>query len=100
MSGLQNNFESSPVIYSGAIETEAPEWYAVHTVARHEKRVAANFLEKGIFTFLPLLHQIHRWSDRQSKVEVPLFSCYAFVRIVPTAENRVRVLRTPGVVGF
>lgn len=100
MSGLQNNFESSPVIHRGGIEEEASNWYAVHTVARHEKRVAANFLEKGIFTFLPLLQQIHRWSDRRSKVEVPLFSCYAFVRILPTAENRVRVLQTPGVIGF
>ena len=75
-------------------------WYAVHTIARHEKRVARHFTEKKVFTFLPLLEQIHRWSDRQSKVEVPLFSCYAFVRIAPTAEDRLRVLKTPGVLGL
>src|ERR1700722_15827603 len=100
MSGLQNNIGSTPAIYLEGIEKEESKWYAVLTVARHEKRVAANFLEKGIFTFLPLLRQIHRWSDRRSKVDVPLFTCYAFVRIVPTAENRVRVLQTPGVLGF
>jgi len=75
-------------------------WYAVHTMARHEKRVARQFAEKKVFTFLPLLEQIHRWSDRQSRVEVPLFSCYAFVRIVPTVEDRLKVLWTPGVLGF
>ena len=75
-------------------------WYAVHTMARHEKRVAAQFEEKRVCTFLPLLRQIHRWSDRRSVVETPMFSCYAFVRMVQTVEERLKVLRTPGVLGF
>ena len=79
---------------------EESSWYAVHTVARHEKRVAAQFEEKRVCTFLPLLRQIHRWSDRRSVVEVPMFSCYAFVRMVQTVEERLKVLRTPGVLGF
>jgi transcription antitermination factor NusG len=29
-----------------------------------------------------------------------MFSCYAFVRIVQTAEERLKILRTPGVLGF
>ena len=79
---------------------EGSSWYAVLTMARHEKRVAAQFEEKRVCTFLPLLGQIHRWSDRSVKVEVPMFSCYAFVRIVHTVEERLKVLRTPGVLGF
>jgi transcription antitermination factor NusG len=75
-------------------------WYAVHTRARHEKRVAAQFEEKRVCTFLPLLRQIHKWSDRRVNVEVPMFSCYAFVCIVHTVEERLKVLRTPGVLGF
>ena len=75
-------------------------WYAVHTMARHEKRVAAQFEEKRVCTFLPLLGQIHRWSDRRVKVEVPMFGCYAFVRIAQITEERLKVLRTPGVLGF
>jgi transcription antitermination factor NusG len=75
-------------------------WYAVHTKARHEKRVAAQFVEKHLRMFLPLLRQTHRWSDRQSKVEVPMFSCYAFIQIGQTVEERLKVLRTPGVLGF
>ena len=83
-----------------SVAPEQAQWYAVHTMARHEKRVAAQFEEKRIFTFLPMLQQLHRWSDRTCKVDVPLFSCYAFVRIAPTAQNRVEVLRTKGVLGF
>jgi transcription antitermination factor NusG len=79
---------------------EESSWYAVQTMARHEKRVAAQFEEKHVCTFLPLLGQIHRWSDRRVKVEVPMFSCYAFVRMVQTVEERLKVLRTPGVLGF
>jgi transcription antitermination factor NusG len=79
---------------------EESSWYAVHTKPRHEKRVAAQFEEKRVCTFLPLLRRIHRWSDRRVKVEVPMFSCYAFVRIVHTIEERLKVLRTPGVLGF
>jgi transcription antitermination factor NusG len=83
-----------------ALSPEGLNWYAVHTKARHEKRVAAQFEEKQVCTFLPLLRQIHRWRDRQSRVEVPMFSCYTFVRIVQTGEERLKILRTPGVLGF
>ena len=75
-------------------------WYAVHTKARHEKRVAAQFEEKSVCTFLPLLHQVHRWSDRRTVVEIPMFSCYAFVRMAQTVDERLKVLHTPGVLGF
>lgn len=88
------------VIAPNSVAPERPQWYALHTRARHEKRVADQLREKRVFTFLPVLEQVHRWSDRLRKVDVPLFSCYAFVRIAPTAENRVDVLRTMGVLGF
>jgi len=29
-----------------------------------------------------------------------MFSCYAFVRLIQSAEERLKVLRTPGVFGF
>ena len=79
---------------------QEPRWYAIYTRSRFEKRVADLLQEKNIFTFLPLLQQMHRWSDRWSKVEVPAFTCYSFVRIAATADARVKVLRTPGVLGF
>jgi transcription antitermination factor NusG len=69
-------------------------------MARHEKRVAAQLEEKRVCTFLPLLRQIRMWTDRRRPVEVPMFSCYSFVRIAQTTEERLKVLQTPGVLGF
>jgi transcription antitermination factor NusG len=79
---------------------EESRWYAVHLRARHEKRVAQRLQENKVFTFLPLMKEIRQWSDRRAKVEVPLFSCYTFVRMIQTEEDRLKVLRTPGVLSF
>ena len=92
--------ESAPPFPLLGLEPEESSWYAVHTRARHEKRIAAQFEEKHVCTFLPVLRQIHRWSDRRISVEVPMFSCYAFVRMVQTSDERLKVLRTPGVLSF
>jgi transcription antitermination factor NusG len=96
----QTHLETTPQIPNPGFASEKLNWYAVHTMARHEKRVAAQFEERHVCTFLPLLHQVHNWSDRRSTVEIPMFSCYAFVRLVQTANERAKVLRTPGVLGF
>jgi transcription antitermination factor NusG len=82
------------------VEVPESQWFAIHTVAKHEKRVTKQLQEKDIDTFLPLLPEVHRWSDRLTRVDVPLFSCYTFVRIVPAPEKRLPVLTTPGVLGF
>ncbi len=100
MYDLQINVESNKVFPSLDKTVEESHWYAIHTVARHEKRVAQQLQENGVLTFLPLMQQIRQWSDRRAKVEVPLFSCYAFVRTVQTAKDRLQVLRVPGVLGF
>jgi transcription termination/antitermination protein NusG len=97
---MQIHLESSALHPSMSLAPENSEWFAIHTKPRHEKWIAGQLIEKKVFTFLPLLQQIHQWSDRRSKVEVPMFSCYAFVRIVQSAEQRLKVLRTPGVLGF
>lgn len=100
MSSPQIRLESTSQFPSLGFPQAESNWYAVHTVARHEKRIAAQFEEKHMCAFLPLLRQIHRWSDRRAVVEIPMFSCYAFVRMVQTVEERLKVLRTPGVLGF
>jgi transcription antitermination factor NusG len=88
----------TPYIPSQA--SEPLRWYAIHTRAQHEKRVEMRLRECGISIFLPLVRQVHRWSDRRKEVELPLFSCYAFIHVIPTAQTRLRILRTPGVIGF
>lgn len=90
---------------SGYKPASSPEpdsflWFAIQTYPRHEKRVACQLALKGINNYLPLFTRLNQWSDRQKKVETPLFPRYAFVHINPSAESRVHVLQIPGVVGF
>ena len=75
-------------------------WYAVQTRARHEKLVAYRFQERGITSFLPVVTEVHRWSDRKKIVELPLFGCYIFAKIVPTNVDRLRVLKVDGVLSL
>lgn len=75
-------------------------WYAIHTRARHEKRIDASLREAGIDRFLPLMREVHHWSDRRKEVELPLFPCYLFVHLIPGARTRLGVLKTPGVLDF
>jgi transcription antitermination factor NusG len=82
----------SPLVCGGV-----EEWYAVHTRARHEKKVVALLKEKQVSTYLPVISSVRRWSDRRVKIEFPLFPCYTFVKIDDSAESRLKVLRTPGV---
>jgi transcription antitermination factor NusG len=97
---LQIQFDSTLSGIPLNIAPQESNWYAVHTRPRHEKRVAQLLEEKRVCTFLPLLQQIHKWSDRRRSVEVPMFGNYAFVRIAQTAAERLNVLRTPGILAF
>ena len=93
---------SSMVLAS--LEESRPEelhWYAVRTRSRHEKIASQQLQTRGIETFLPVVTQTHRWSDRKKQVEVPLFSGYTFVRLAYASnEQRIQVLQTHGVAGF
>jgi transcription antitermination factor NusG len=95
MSSSQQSWEFSS--QAPVVEPDNAHWYAVHTRARHEARVVARLREQGIHTFLPLVRETHRWSDRKKTVDVPLFGCYVFVHIVPGAKERLQVCTTNGV---
>jgi transcription elongation factor/antiterminator RfaH len=83
-----------------APRSELTCWYAIQTRTRHEKKAAAQLQEKGVVTFLPLIAQTRRWSDRRKVIQPPLFPCYAFVRLPPSVEARLVVVQTRGVVGI
>jgi transcription antitermination factor NusG len=59
--------------------------------------VASRIQERGIETFLPSVTEVHKWKDRKKRVEVPLFSCYVFLKTVLTAEQHHRVCNLDGV---
>ena len=72
-----------------------PRWYALHTRARHEKRVNTRLEQRGLEVFLPLVPRERRWHDRKKVVAWPIFPGYVFARF--TKESLSRVLSTPGV---
>lgn len=75
-------------------------WYGLQTRPRHEKLVAQRLEERGVTAFLPLVTEVHRWSDRKKKVQLPLFSCYVFAKFLPNRAERLRALRVDGVFGL
>ncbi len=87
--------DSAPVVGKN-IES----WYAVQTRPRHERIVAHRLGERGMTAFLPTVTEVHRWSDRKKTVELPLFSCYLFVKLMPSNEGRLRVLQVDSVLRF
>jgi transcription antitermination factor NusG len=106
-SGLMSGLDSYPMIPVSLDDAlTAPRlddlrWYAVRTRSRHEKMATQQLQTRGIETFLPVVTQTHRWSDRKKQVEVPLFSGYTFVRVAYASnEQRIQVLQTHGVAGF
>ena len=95
---------TSPAIFclpELAREYDEAHWYAAHTRANHEKRLAEQFAERSVEHFLPLYESERRWKDRRVTLQLPLFPGYILVRL-PLRE-RMRVLQVPGVarlVGF
>lgn len=70
-------------------------WYAAHTRHQHERTVAAMLSKKGFEVFLPLYSEVRQWRDRRKRVDLPLFSCYVFLR--GDLDRRLAILSTPGV---
>ena len=92
-------FESPSCLAVGA-GADVERWFALQTRARHEKVVVQRLSDKGVTTFLPLVRQVHRWSDRRKTVNLPLFSCYVFAKLPPKNDQRMRVLLVDGVLSF
>lgn len=100
MNGEAGLMEEYQRVVESAELPNQPCWYAVRTRSRHEKLVARQLETQGIESFLPVVTQVRNWSDRRKQVETPLFSGYAFLRMIQSSDDRVRVLQTQGVVSF
>lgn len=80
------------------MKTQTPRWYALYLRSRFEKRVNEELVRKDVEAFLPLIQEVHVWSDRRKKVEEPLFRGYVFVKT--DMRNKETILQTDGVVKF
>ena len=100
MGSIQQVWDPTLAVPAPATASEEPRWYAIHTRARHEKAVTAQLERIGVNTFLPLVRQTHRWSDRQKTVQCVLFDCYTFVCLETYPQKHRHIRETPGVIGF
>lgn len=70
--------------------TNEPQWVALYTNPRAEKQVVKNLLREGFEVYLPLVRELHTWSDRKKWVEVPLIKSYVFAKITSRQESLIR----------
>lgn len=89
-----------PTRLRAMVDATLPQWFAVQTRYRFEKKVVAQLNHKSCEVYLPLLTEQHKWSDRQKVVTIPLFPGYAFVHIDQSCDARQTVLQTAGLIGF
>lgn len=73
-------------------------WYAIHTKFKCEKYVARQLRAKGLDAYVPLLKRTKQYVRKVKTYEIPLITCYVFVRM--DYDDRVSVLETPYVHGF
>lgn len=76
-------------------ENQAGSWFVIWAESRAEKAVAKRIAAMGLTSWLPVVRERHRWSDRWREVDCPLFPGYLFAQA--TNANWHEVLRTPGV---
>jgi transcription antitermination factor NusG len=68
--------------------------------SRHEFKVSERLTKSGIEAFLPIVERLSRRKDRKKLISFPLFPGYLFVHIKRNPEEKLTVLKTPGVVRF
>ena len=96
-----NSFDEQPMraaLAAQSATSSKASWFAAYTRPRHEQRVAAQLAERQIASFLPTYKSARRWKDRRKLLELPLFPSYLFVQM--KSENRLELLRLPGMVGL
>jgi transcription antitermination factor NusG len=78
-------------------DTEA-RWFAVYTRYKCEKVVYKNLQAKGIECYVPLQEVTRRYTRKIKTHQIPLISCYVFVKV--NRSNYVRVLETDYVLEY
>lgn len=80
------------------LSADEKRWFAVYTRFKREKLVVKRLLEKQIMAYVPLQQLTRYYTRKVKKVELPLISCYIFVKIDQL--EYVPVLETPDIVSF
>jgi transcription antitermination factor NusG len=90
--------QNSALESHGVMPAEYTElrWYAAYSCANHERSVAEQLGQRSVEHFLPLYECVRQWKDRRTRLQLPLFPGYVFVRLA--LRDRLRVLQIPSVV--
>lgn len=86
------------IIAENHLDLHEEKWFAVYTKYKREKIVHKMLNSKGIINYLPIQHVTRKYSKKVRKLDLPLISCYIFVKI--TQKEYVSVLETENVVNF
>lgn len=76
---------------------DTPQWVAIYTNPRAEKKTCQYLQEMGYEAYVPLRRKLHKWSDRWKSVEEPLITSYIFVKM---RDKDVIPIRTVKGVGY
>ena len=74
-------------------------WHVICTKPRHEKKVYDELLFQKFVSYLPMIKQTSKWSDRYKILEKPLFPSYVFVFLNNIPEYH-QTLKINGVVSY
>ena len=76
---------------SSAAQAALP-WTVIRTRIKCEKFVRDRLLQKGIDAFVPLHKRTARYNRKVKSYELPIISCYTFVRLEAARRNEVLAL--------
>ena len=91
----EKNAVSSPI---NQLDKDEARWFAVHTKFKCEKYVVALLERKSIHAYLPMRTNVRVYGGRKRSSEIPVISCYTFVKI--TEPEYIKVLETEHVLAF
>ncbi len=94
----QKKATDNQLVVENHLDKEEHKWFAVYTRFKSEKVVQRLLSNKQIESYLPLQKVTRRYTRKIKHHEIPLISCYIFVKIV--SEQYVPVLETENVVKF
>jgi transcriptional antiterminator RfaH len=84
--------------HTNHLDATEPRWFAVYTGFRKEKAAQVLLDRKHIHSYLPMQTYRRQYERKVKFVDIPLISCYLFVKITTAAY--VSVLETEYVHGF
>jgi transcription antitermination factor NusG len=84
--------------YENHLHSTEARWFAVYSGYKREKKVVSLLEKKGITAYVPLQKLKRYYSSKTKEVEIPLISCYVFVKIIQS--EYVPVLETQFVQRF